>query len=157
MERSHQRESQTWSRGSSFQSLSGIMERSHFRLEHGRSPGARVSIPFRDYGTFSLGHSCLDTTARYTVSIPFRDYGTFSRAETAHLSHAAFRFNPFQGLWNVLTWFEASKYTCEIVSIPFRDYGTFSLILLPDTPYRPILFQSLSGIMERSHVGMPGI
>ena len=133
-----------------FQSLSGIMERSHGRCDRLPVRSINVSIPFRDYGTFSRICYCLPdctpqfqslsgimershlispglTTATSYVSIPFRDYGTFSPSlwplgcwprefqslsgimERSHKRReAAFNvfgicFNPFQGLWNVLT------------------------------------------------------
>ena len=62
-----------------FQSLSGIMERSHLAWGSGRWWSADVSIPFRDYGTFSP-----------------------RRWLHENWNHS-WCFNPFQGLWNVLT------------------------------------------------------
>ena len=128
--------------------------------------------PFRDYGTFSrktfdqwfikwfqsfqglwtfspVDPLCFERM--HYVSIPFRDYGTFSRWKTYVESYPAWRFNPFQGLWNVLTMIEIKSYPAQAkVSIPFRDYGTFSprikSIIVNESG-----FQSLSGIMERSH------
>jgi hypothetical protein len=48
--------------GPSFQSLSGIMERSQHYQDLAKGYTAGVSIPFRDYGTFSRACYMLDTT-----------------------------------------------------------------------------------------------
>ena len=74
----------------------------------------------------SHGHIVILALKKQMVSIPFRDYGTFSRYSVSWLT------------------------VCFQVSIPFRDYGTFSQIISV-FPSWLVLFQSLSGIMERSH------
>ena len=127
------------------------------------------------------------------VSIPFRDYGTFSRYRGFAFNWYACCFNPFQGLWNVLTstaWAGTGWLLCfnpfqglwNVLTSPdlpsqisdvsiFQDYGiTFidavSLKLRMFNPFRimershhsakrrndyPNWVSPLSGIMERSH------
>ena len=102
MERSHCSGTEDWNRLRWFQSLSGIMERSHSTGSGSGGTDSLVSIPFRDYGTFSLRHLA-GLCRSPLVSIPFRDYGTFSQSPFRCLYSLPPGFNPFQGLWNVLT------------------------------------------------------
>ena len=62
------------------------------------------------------------------VSIPFRDYGVFSLTAALPIFFLITRFNPFQGLRSVLTVRRVKQVSFDVnVSIPFRDYGVFSL------------------------------
>ena len=85
----------------------------------------KVSIPFRDYGTFSPGCSFLRIPCMLFQSLS----GIMERSHDAPLLSWSLHncFNPFQGLWNVLTFKLPLQINNVAVSIPFRDYGTFSL------------------------------
>ena len=91
-----------------FQSLSGIMERSHESELYWKL----VALAFQSLsGIMERSH------ANPRVKGSFETEG----------------FNPFQGLWNVLTKMALMMIEIKSVSIPFRDYGTFSLDRLPST------------------------
>ena len=223
MERSHAWRPTSKYKISSFNPFQGLWNVLTFGAKLTKKPESIVSIPFRDYGTFSRGEPLYGGHRVFCVSIPFRDYGTFSPhnhpyvsylalfqslsgimershknrpqlrlvmrlfqslsgiMERSHACEGATRrqkiagFNPFQGLWNVLTSNFREKISWELGFNPFQ--GLWNVLTYdPQTkrtnrrsfnPFQGLWnvltmtssgrwrrwprFQSLSGIMERSH------